>query len=380
MCEMKTTFAEAPLTLTVSAGELPIKKSLKNTTTISVGGGKGGVGKTLFAINLAHELRLQDHRVLLIDCDFTSPCLHHFFQIQQPSDVLLEFEKNNNFDIEKLIYKTEFPGIDVLFRHPDSLRISDTNLLFAARLLRKVMKLDYDYVIFDLGSGINETDIYIFLNTKEQIMLGTPEPTVIAENYRFLKMCALKKLESLFRDDEEKLKVIRKAYFQNDEQISFAIKSLVNGNNGGKNEAREHLKNFKPYYVLNMSDCEEDSKLVRSFNLAIKDSYGIEIKYLGSVPYFKEIRRYLRTNDRNQLLERLHDATEIFTELIEKLSGQKEEQRQKYSGRKALKKLGDFVDVNTIICSTHCKIWGNCNYQMGGYPCRIKYIGFAYQN
>ena len=46
------------------------KNKREKSVTVSVTGGKGGVGKTSVSLKLSKELAKQGHKVLLIDCDY----------------------------------------------------------------------------------------------------------------------------------------------------------------------------------------------------------------------------------------------------------------------------------------------------------------------
>ena len=50
--------------------------SFINTKTLAVGGGKGGVGKSFIASNLACSIALQGHKVVLIDADLAGSNIH----------------------------------------------------------------------------------------------------------------------------------------------------------------------------------------------------------------------------------------------------------------------------------------------------------------
>lgn len=377
---MKTSLANAPLAQAFPASELPIKKSLKNVTrTIAIGGGKGGVGKTIFAVYLAQELSRHGKKVLLVDSDFTSPCLHHFFQIQSKKDPLLDFEKSDKLELENSIAETEFYGIDVLFRYPRSLRVSESNLLIAAKLLRQVVRMDYDFVIFDLGSGLNETDIYFFLNASERIVIGTPEPAVLSENFRFLKICVLKKLEYILQKEADKLELIKTAYFENSDKLSDIIRTLINSAEAN-GAIKKELKKFQPYFILNLASSDEDIQTVKAVDLAMKELYGFGIEFVGSVPFMADFRLFMRKRDWQSIFKVFADRFSKLYKLIAEHGANGELDSSRYSGKLALKKLGDFVEPDTVICSKKCGLWSNCNYQLGGYPCRIKYIGYVHQN
>ncbi|RLE62138.1 MAG: hypothetical protein DRJ38_10215, partial [Thermoprotei archaeon] len=49
---------------------------------IAVGGGKGGTGKTVLAVNLAYGLAEKGRRVLLVDLDVDNPCTYTFLDIK----------------------------------------------------------------------------------------------------------------------------------------------------------------------------------------------------------------------------------------------------------------------------------------------------------
>ena len=61
------------------------------TTSIAVASGKGGVGKTSIAVNLALTLSRQGSRVVLFDADFTSSPLRCRLQLSLAAGWLIAY-------------------------------------------------------------------------------------------------------------------------------------------------------------------------------------------------------------------------------------------------------------------------------------------------
>ncbi len=56
---------------------------VKKTMIVSVGGGKGGTGKSFISINIASALAMKGHKVLLVDADVESPIDHMLLSIRR---------------------------------------------------------------------------------------------------------------------------------------------------------------------------------------------------------------------------------------------------------------------------------------------------------
>ena len=57
------------------------------------------------------------------------------------------------------------------------------------RFVEQLEKLngEYDYIIFDMGAGVNENSLKFILSSNESIIITTPEPTAITDAYAMLK-------------------------------------------------------------------------------------------------------------------------------------------------------------------------------------------------
>ena len=95
---------EAPAHLTGGGG----------ARVISVGGGKGGVGKSFLVANIATCLARAGHRVIAVDSDLEGANLHTFFGAPAPVASLADFVAQRVDDLGKLIVGTPFSGLQMI--------------------------------------------------------------------------------------------------------------------------------------------------------------------------------------------------------------------------------------------------------------------------
>lgn len=133
--------------------------------TISIINLKGGVAKTVSAINIAYTLvAIHGKRVLLIDNDKQGNT-SKFFGLYDPEwEGLAELLTDKKMDVDNVIRKTAYEGLDVITANMNLLRANKEILMDVSRpqqtrLRKKIesVKDRYDYVIIDNAPDINMT-------------------------------------------------------------------------------------------------------------------------------------------------------------------------------------------------------------------------------
>lgn len=153
----------------------------------SVTSGKGGVGKTNIAVNLACALAKAGKRVLLLDADLGLANVDVIMGITPPYNLFHLFHED--IPLDKIMFATDY-GFRIL---PASSGISEmlslgpgekTTLLEAMDGLEE----ELDYLIVDTGAGINENVLYFNLAVQQRIVVLTPEPTSLTDAYALIKI------------------------------------------------------------------------------------------------------------------------------------------------------------------------------------------------
>ena len=188
----------------IKKNQIASESKIRTARVITVSSGKGGVGKSNVAINLAVQFRKMGKNVLILDADFGL------------ANIEVMFGAIPKYSLADVIYKGM--GIkDVITNGPMDIgfisggsgvvgmnNLSSDTLNFLVKNLAKLDEMA-DVVLIDTGAGISETVLEFLLASEEIILVTTPEPTSITDSYSLLK--ALKS-NSRFRQDETKLKVI----------------------------------------------------------------------------------------------------------------------------------------------------------------------------
>lgn len=153
---------------------------------ISVTSGKGGVGKSNTAINLAVQFRKMDQRVIILDADFGLANIEIMFGA---------VPKHNLYD---LIYQGKsirdiitWGPMDVGFISGGSgiAGLSNLSRDYLSYIIRNLADLDTiaDIILVDTGAGISDAVLEFLVASGEILLVTTPEPTSITDSYSLIK-------------------------------------------------------------------------------------------------------------------------------------------------------------------------------------------------
>jgi flagellar biosynthesis protein FlhG len=171
---------------------------------ITITSGKGGVGKSSIAVNLAIALSRLGKRVVIIDADFGLANIEVMLGIRPTYNLAdLMFRGKNLSDIitqgpENIGFISGGSGIQELTN------LTKDQIIY---LIRKLVELDQtvDIVIIDTGAGIADSVLEFVAASSEILLIATPEPTSITDAYALLKTLNRK---SEFSVDDTVIKMI----------------------------------------------------------------------------------------------------------------------------------------------------------------------------
>jgi flagellar biosynthesis protein FlhG len=154
---------------------------------IAVTSGKGGVGKTNVAGNLAVALAQRGLRVLIVDGDLGMADLNLVYGIA-PRLTLLDV-LNGNHAITDIV--ADGPaGVRVLPGCAASFRLANLSDEERQQMCAAIGQLEgsYDAVVIDTGAGIGATSMTFAAAADQPLLVVTPEPSSIADAYAVAKV------------------------------------------------------------------------------------------------------------------------------------------------------------------------------------------------
>ncbi len=288
----------------------------------TIGGGKGGSGKSFITTNIGICLSKLGVRVILIDADLGGANLHTFLGILPPAFSLSDFMKKRVSHLQEVLIPTGIPNLQLLTGAQDLLNAADAKNLQRRKLLHSIQTLKGDYILVDLGGGNSLSVLDFFLISDGGILLVTPEPTSIENTYRFLKSAFYRRLRQSVS--------------------SYSVKTLIDGAMDRKNEMgienphdllnavmqinKEDAErivgetaNFHPNLILNQVRSKRDIEIGFSIRSACQKYFGIRLHYLGYVVYDQEVSHSIRKRRPLVLENTQSKAAQCVKEIASKL-------------------------------------------------------------
>ena len=353
---------------------------------IAVGGGKGGVGKTVTTASLGVGLAALGYDVILVDADFGGANLHTAMGILEPEYSFLDYYTLNRESLDEIILPTPFPNLKMISGACGTLGMANPKYSQKLRLIKELRNLNADFIILDLGAGSSLTVIDFFLAVDEGLLIMSPEPTAVQESFDFLKICLMRKLHRTFKDEPEILNILNLSGIDNLGQLSLPVDNLLQKLKNYDAETgaifESILEEFKPRLILNMVMDSEEIKEGMALKTAAAELLSIDLDFAGYIEHDNSIRDSVKNlrpfilNDPKSKASR--SLAKIITIKMLQNNGF-QSLRKKIKLRRAIKNSASEYPTadnwtSETICSVKCFYWDDCEFQNGGFPCSVRHL------
>lgn len=271
----------------IKAGK--VSRPLARVMTVT--SGKGGVGKSNTAINLAIQFRKLGKRVVILDADFGM------------ANIEIMFGTVPKYNLSDLIYQGKnikeiitWGPMDVGFISGGSgiagmSNLSRDNLSYIIQNLTELDSLA-DIIIVDTGAGIADAVLEFLVASGEILLVTTPEPTSITDSYSLLK--------TLYRHPK----------FNSEETKVKLIANRVEKADGGE-------------------------ALFNKLNAVVTRYLKIPMTYLGSVPQDVQLAKAVMQQSPVSLQNPGAKASQAYEKIADRLLDKEETERQPKRGMAA---------------------------------------------
>ena len=164
-------------------------------TIIPIASGKGGVGKSFMAANLAVALAELGKKVIVADLDFGGSNLHTCLGINNKHPGIGDFIRARYSNLEDLLVETGNDNLKFLAGDVRSPFLANMHHAQKMRLIYNLKQLKFEYLILDLGSGSTYNTLDFFSMTQLGMIISTTEHTSTMNMLTFLKLFAFRVIE-----------------------------------------------------------------------------------------------------------------------------------------------------------------------------------------
>lgn len=255
---------------------------------VAVAGGKGGVGKSVLAANLAIAMSAAGRRVALVDADIGMGNQHTLLGIARPGPGLMGFLKKEVDQLDKVAVATGYDNL-VLYPSDGAQGVPQVSHSRKERLMRHISRIDADVVVLDIGAGAALTALDLFTLADIHVLVITGQITSIQNAYAFLK-AAMQRLLLRLADSSERRALIEEGWRDASPPALVHLARWLRERDAGLASFVAALAaTLKVRLVGNLLFDTSEHRVPQSIARMIHDYLGVDAEVAGLVPASRRV-------------------------------------------------------------------------------------------
>jgi flagellar biosynthesis protein FlhG len=255
---------------------------------IPIASGKGGVGKSLVAANLAIALAQAGRRVVLADLDLGGSNLHLILGLRGIPYGIGTYFNTPGMEFENIIVDTDVENLRFIPGDSEIPGMANLKPQQKRNLIKSLLSLpETDILVIDLGAGTSTNTIDFFLMSSHGVIITTPTLTATLNAYFFLKNAVFRILEtSLLKGSWAEAQfhklitggsALQKLYIP---KFLDKVKEKDPASWASYQKAAAH---FQPRLIFNMLEDPKDVEKAGKVRRSCREYLGFDLEHLGVI-------------------------------------------------------------------------------------------------
>ncbi|MBN2529059.1 MAG: P-loop NTPase [Deltaproteobacteria bacterium] len=282
--------------------------------TFSIGGGKGGTGKSVVASNLAIAMAQSGKRVVLLDADLGAANLHTMFGIDRPKVLLEHFFHRVVPTLSDALTETCVPNLKLICGGMPVLGSANPKHGTKMKLLRHLEALESDVIIADIGAGTHYNVLDLFNFADIRIVVFTAQLTSVHNGYGFLK-------SALHRHLQRTIPLHARQYLESagahagEESLADMLTKLAAFDRDAAEMARNALANYQACLVGNMLGSAREGYVINAVSQMVRDHLHLDTPVIGLIRHGDKIARSVNERTPFMLRAGIENNAELFRKM-----------------------------------------------------------------
>ena len=260
---------------------------MNKTTIIPIAGGKGGIGKSMIAANLAIALAQLGHSTVAVDLDLGGSNLYMLLGLQNKHRGIGDYLKTKEITFDDLRVQTEWPHLKFIPGDGQTPFLANINFAQKTKLIKMIKHIQADFVILDLGAGTSFNVLDFFSIASRGLIVTTSERIALMNMLAFLKNFLLRTIDrSLVRKNDAR-ELFRSFFNQPMSPEQKTIQALLRQIVAIDPEVGESIQNtcqkYRPRIIYNMLNNPNAIKVHNNIKKSTQNVLSLKVDHLGVV-------------------------------------------------------------------------------------------------
>lgn len=255
----------------------------RTAVTLAIAGGKGGVGKSVVAANLAIALARFGQRVVVVDADLGSANQHTLFGVDRPGYTLQALVEGRISSLEQAVVPTIAPRVALVPGSGAVVGAANIGHARKMKLIRHIAAIDADVVIVDCGAGTGYDAVDFYDMADLRLVVVAPQLTSMQNAYAFLKSALFRSLRKSAMCHRERELLESATCGSETERVDEVIARVRESDAVFADVLAGCVSSFQASIIGNLIDHDGQQRAIRSVAAMFHDFLGLEVPVLANL-------------------------------------------------------------------------------------------------
>jgi flagellar biosynthesis protein FlhG len=252
---------------------------------IPIASGKGGVGKSILAANLAVALANAGHSVVAIDLDLGGSNLYSYLGLENIYAGIGDYLISKKGKLIDYIVQTNIP--DLQYLAADHRIAFMANIAYAqkVKLINEIKNIPADYIVIDLGAGTTFNTLDYFNFSNNGLVVTTFEKPAILNTLSFIKNFIHRVVLKEIKQNHTINADINKAYKNITGDDYLTINDIIDIVDKVDSALASKIvtitRNYQPRIIFNRGEHPDQLDVINHMQPSIKKFLSVDLCFFG---------------------------------------------------------------------------------------------------